>query len=601
MIIQGQKNKEMIYSNLKSRKRHVFMSVFEVSDGILSTEIGKFNTSTDKSDSKDISIAEEQELNQKQWNASWILVTQKLSLPRVFNCETFLRPRRDQLDSNFYYALRSLLFPSDMLKPIKNGEDIINWLSSEVRKHYLNQVFPTILQQKRNIDPELELIQIFDILKIAYRQYEYKLSFIKEQLDEKTPGASQSVDSKFHRDLIAVIRNTIMNVISAPLKLDLKSYVTSILKLQSEFEYSDSSAQKKGFEADEADRALLNLVNTLKTLDLAGEDFQVIFAEIMNQVMSEFINRGFQGPFSSNSATTCSLHMNGIRPLKGKFKYQKGTLNQSECVCILCEWIENEFARVVFQVLNLIDERMDVSWTEKERFKEIGIGRLAELRTRQLFDIVQNWPQNDDLLDDLRTAITTPERRLHLTEVFARTLTNRVLHPAASTTYILKTYVSMIWSFHSLDQSKVLLDKVAYPLQLYLCTREDTVKIIITSLLLDTDEAAHSCDLEESLNELSWLLNNKSELRDQRVLHEDLNWHDLDWLPDPVDAGPGYKRSKNVDVIGTLFVALGSKEVFIKEFQKIIGENFLKNIEDFHREVLNTLLLCLFGDFAELF
>jgi anaphase-promoting complex subunit 2 len=59
----------------------------------------------------------------------------------------------------------------------------------------------------------------------------------------------------------------------------------------------------------------------------------------------------------------------------------------------------------------------------------------------------------------------------------------------------------------------------------------------------------------------------------------------MDWLPDPVDAGPGYKRSKNADIVGTLIEVLGSQEVFIKEFQNIIGENLLKNDGGFEKEV----------------
>ena len=66
---------------------------------------------------------------------------------------------------------------------------------------------------------------------------------------------------------------------------------------------------------------------------------------------------------------------------------------------------------------------------------------------------------------------------------------------------------------------------------------------------------------------------------------DELDWHDMDWVPDPVDAGPGYKKSKNVDIIGTLIRVLGSQDVFIKEFQTIIGENLLKYDGGFEKEV----------------
>jgi anaphase-promoting complex subunit 2 len=256
----------------------------------------------------------------------------------------------------------------------------------------------------------------------------------------------------------------------------------------------------------------------------------------------------------------------------------------------LCEWIENRYAKLAVQVLSVLDAKFTVSWRDKEKYKEMSIGRLAELRTKELFDIVGNWPRSDGALDDLRTAITTPQRRLRLTEVFAETLGGKLLHPGTSTLQILQTYISMIWSFHSLDHSKVLLDRVAYPLQLYLCSREDTVRIIIAGLLSDTEDAQGTpiTSASDKLVELAQILNNGSGQVGQKstaVHDEELDWHDMDWIPDPVDAGPGYKRSKSADIIGTLIGVLGSQDVFIKEFQSIIGENLLRHDGAFEKEV----------------
>jgi anaphase-promoting complex subunit 2 len=235
----------------------------------------------------------------------------------------------------------------------------------------------------------------------------------------------------------------------------------------------------------------------------------------------------------------------------------------------------------------MLDTRIKVSWTDMEKFKEMSIDRLANLRISELFDIVVNWPRSSSALDDLRTAITTAQKRLRLTDVFSHTLKKNLLHPGASTILILQTYISMIRSFHALDHSKVLLDRVAYALQLYLCSREDTVRIIIAGLLSDTEDTRGN-PIEASgdkLVELAYLLNDSSEKIGHRANSEELDWHDLDWIPDPVDAGPGYKRSKTADVIGTLIGVLGSPEVFIKEFQNIIGENFLKHDGSFEKEV----------------
>jgi anaphase-promoting complex subunit 2 len=235
----------------------------------------------------------------------------------------------------------------------------------------------------------------------------------------------------------------------------------------------------------------------------------------------------------------------------------------------------------------MLDSKIKVSWTDMEKFKEMSIDRLANLRINELFDIVVSWPSSGGALDDLRTAITTAQKRLRLTDVFTHTLNTNLLHPGASTILILQTYISMIRAFHALDHSKVLLDRVAYALQLYLCSREDTVRIIITGLLSDIEDSKGNPvePAGDRLVELAHLLDDSSERIGHRANDEELDWHDLDWIPDPVDAGPGYKRSKTADVIGTLIGVLGSPEVFIKEFQNIIGENFLKHDGAFEKEV----------------
>jgi anaphase-promoting complex subunit 2 len=259
----------------------------------------------------------------------------------------------------------------------------------------------------------------------------------------------------------------------------------------------------------------------------------------------------------------------------------------SRCVADLREWIENRYAKLAVQVLSMLGTKIKVSWTDMEKFKEMSLDRLANLRISELFDIVVNWPRSSGALDDLRTAITTAQKRLQLTDVFAHALGDNLLHPGASTILILQTYISMIRSFHSLDHSKVLLDRVAYALQLYLCSREDTVRIIIAGLLSETEDAQGYPigPAGDKLVELAHLLNDGSEKVGHRANDEELDWHDLEWIPDPVDAGPGYKRSKTADVIGTLIGVLGSPEGFIKEFQNIIGENFLKHDGTFDKEV----------------
>jgi anaphase-promoting complex subunit 2 len=355
---------------------------------------------------------------------------------------------------------------------------------------------------------------------------------------------------------------------------------------------------------EKARNELLVLVQSLHNLGLGGEKLKITFAEVMSNAMSNYIKHTYAQVWSKTSPTANAASMDNVHDsfyprtegLVGGSISDRQSLNPpkpyqasaSWCVKDLCEWVENEYSVLVLEVLGKL-ENPEMDWDHVEKWKKMGIGRLAGLRTQELFDIVVNWPNAEGALDDLRTSIDTPQKRLTLTDVFSASLRERLLHPGASTLQILRTYISMIRSFHSLDQSKVLLDRVAYPLQLYLCSREDTVKIIIRGLLSDTEDSAGN-PIEpggDKLAELAILLNKGSELG-QRA-DEDLDWNDPEWLPDPVDAGPGYKRSKNVDVIGTLIGVLGSQDVFIKEFQNIVGDHLLRGDGDFEKEVCIVL------------
>ena len=335
-------------------------------------------------------------------------------------------------------------------------------------------------------------------------------------------------------------------------------------------------------ESEKSRRELLALVESLNNVGLTCERFQVIFAAIMNEAMTEYVYCGCRGIWSPvKNELLSEVELSSVLPRAAHHS------SPSRCITDLCEWIENRYAKLAVQVLSMLDSKIKVSWTDMEKFKEMSIDRLANLRINELFDIVLNWPRSSGALDDLRIAITTAQKRLLLTDVFAHSLSDNLLHPGASTIMILQTYISMIRSFHALDHSKVLLDRVAYPLQLYLCSREDTVRIIIAGLLSDTEDTKGN-PIEpagDKLVELAHLLNDNSERMGHRANDEELDWHDLDWIPDPIDAGPGYKRSKTADVIGTLIGVLGSPELFIKEFQNIIGENFLKHDGNFEKEV----------------
>ncbi|PSR88937.1 hypothetical protein BD289DRAFT_498484 [Coniella lustricola] len=347
---------------------------------------------------------------------------------------------------------------------------------------------------------------------------------------------------------------------------------------------------------------LLRLVETLHQVGLAGESLQLLFAEIMDRNMTDYISHSFARLWKSFSKPESGRGLD-------RWAVKSMHLTQpSWCIVSLCDWIENSFARLALEVLSRVDKTSInpkiVSMEDVHQWKEIGIGRLSALRISELFDIIIHWPASKGALDDLKASVATPQRRWQLTQAFSAALERRLLHPARSTLDILRVYVSMIRAFHALDHSMVLLSRVVPSLQLYLVQREDAVRIVVTGLLASPEEAEEAekgswRSNSDKLVELALLLDSPDQERRSEVEDDDLDWDDMNWVPDPVDAGVNYKRPRSEDVIGTLINTLGSEEVFIKEFQNIVAEHLLSNQTDFTREqrVLD-LLQKRFGEAA---
>jgi anaphase-promoting complex subunit 2 len=164
----------------------------------------------------------------------------------------------------------------------------------------------------------------------------------------------------------------------------------------------------------------------------------------------------------------------------------------------------------------------------------------------------------------------------NLTSSFSHQISRRLLHPGATTTYILNVYISIIRAFHELEPKGVLLERVARPIRRYLKEREDTARIIISSLLTDLSDESGS--KFASGGELSYEIASemsKPFANFNNDADEELNWNDMSWQPLPTDASPEYKKSKVEDVIWFL-LTLWEREDFINELRNILGEHLLR-------------------------
>ena len=64
-----------------------------------------------------------------------------------------LKPERESLGTEFYDALEVVLYPQESVPLARQTEDIIAWHTSQVRQHFLQQVFPALSNLKDQLEP----------------------------------------------------------------------------------------------------------------------------------------------------------------------------------------------------------------------------------------------------------------------------------------------------------------------------------------------------------------------------------------------------------------------------------------------------------------
>ncbi|KAG8214513.1 hypothetical protein J3R82DRAFT_9571 [Butyriboletus roseoflavus] len=211
---------------------------------------------------------------------------------------------------------------------------------------------------------------------------------------------------------------------------------------------------------------------------------------------------------------------------------------------------------------------------------------LCDLRTREIFDIIVDFPDSTGALQDLKECLQRVDQRAELVQSIRRANKKRLLHPGADTKDILLSYVSTIKCLRIVDPPGVLLFKVADPIRRYLRDRPDTIRCIVASLVGDGESGDSLVDDNEPIQPLQ-----QPEIE---------NYADPEWTPEPIDAGPDFRASKTSDIISTIVSIYDSKDLFIKEFQVLLAQRLLA-IKDgnFDRERRNIEILKIrFGESA---
>ncbi|KAJ4291067.1 hypothetical protein N0V90_010265 [Kalmusia sp. IMI 367209] len=506
-------------------------------------------------------------------NLAWSTATRFLSLPK--NTDDI--KRRLQRLPDVEEALSYLLVGEGTSQ---DGEEtIVDWYANEARLHFANYVRPGLIELW---DTEIKLSNAWDVLEETQRVLDqvqnlylqpfndHIIPFIHQAASNITIRASRSSETldtevveaasrKFQREVHATFAHSLpSNRFAKTLSYMLYDAGCKIFRLRMRHDGSehDRTAPEN---TNEAQTRMINLLRGVESVGLGQDIAQRALAHAMNKILDSFIASHFlKVDWYSKKPVTAEL--------------------RSWIECAFCPFVE-----LVMECLRC--NPTTIQPLQLKQWQEMALARLGRARVENLFDFVTNWDQSLGAVLDLKEYLRLDGSKEHLKASFSRQVSRRLLHPGATTTYILNVYIFVIRTFLRLEPKGVLLQSVARPIRRYLKDREDTARIIISSLLIDLKDensVKHASSVELSFEIASEMAKPFAHAEDA---DDEASWNDMNWQPPPYDASPEYKKSKVEDVIYFL-LTLWDRDDFINELKNILGDHLLKCQDpEFQKEI----------------
>ncbi|KAF2121840.1 hypothetical protein BDV96DRAFT_593805 [Lophiotrema nucula] len=521
-------------------------------------------------------------------NIAWSTATRFLSLPRpaasgtgVF--EGVRLPKTAEVEQALHYLLVGEGRSDD-----GQEETLLDWYTNEARLHFAITVRPILEEYWRR---EVGLQRAWAVLDDTQRLLEqvqdlytqpladHVLPFLHNANDSAsairpnrhTRSEGEAVLSRYQRDVHAVFAHSLpQQRFSKTLSYALYDAGCKLFRI---YARQDGTQPKLPPDnARELRKHMIDLLQGIERVGLGGDKAQKAFAHAMNKLMDSFITSHYvKVDWYSKKSIVPHLRM----------------------------WVRDGFCPLVELVMECLRcDPSSVQPTELHQWQEMALSRLGRARVDSLFDFVINWDKSLGAILDIKEYLKVSGAKQYLTSGFSQQISRRLLHPGATTTYILNVYISIIRAFHELEPKGVLLERVARPIRRYLKEREDTARIIISSLLTDINDETESRFSLQS--ELSYEIASEMAKPIASVNNdadEELNWNDMNWQPLPTDASPEYKKSKVEDVIWFL-LTLWDREDFINELKNILGDHLLRSQDpEYEREIrLLELIKVRLGD-----
>ena len=145
------------------------------------------------------------------------------------------------------------------------------------------------------------------------------------------------------------------------------------------------------------------------------------------------------------------------------------------------EWISD----ILMGFISLLYSQSKAEKFHNELCNDIIHKKLCKYRSSKLFEIIADYPDSLEILIELRDSATRVNFLGQIGQYFRETICRRLLLVGASTSQILDMYILIIQGLRVIDSSDMLLNFVARPVRQYLSNRKDTVRRIVSSVLVD--------------------------------------------------------------------------------------------------------------------
>lgn len=543
-----------VSSGSQSHRDDVFASVFPPANfttptpeatpniGVLASpgkSFGGFNVSTSVID------------DAVRFNRAWSTATRFLSLP--------VSGTSRQHDSQISPDVREAFIR--LCDPPTSRQELAAWYSNEISVHFRHFVLPELAgwQKPVPLSKATELLEkTVTLLERAQSHYTDSLQSVVEHTNS---ADGRAVLAAFSDRVTQSLHSLVLH--SLP-RQRLQKTLASVFYLHMRSSLSRDGDHESCYRHSECRCSV-----SLESLPLAQLQAVGLGGDLGERAFAHAVHKLLEGPAVNRHCF--HVDWNG----------------KTSVMPTLRRWVANHFEPFIERTLATLigNASFKLSENDRKQFAQIATANLGRLRTAFLFDYIKSWPESQGALLDIKELVTTSTaEKAHLCSSFVSQIQQRLLHAGASTTAILSIYTNVIHAFRLLDARGVLLDKVALPIRSYLRGRDDTVSIIAASFLAPMDEDGNivNPDLEKVCPAITTEVSSSSV--GDRKDHKMMNWGDMQWVPDPIDAGPEYRASKSEDVLAYI-LGLFDQEEFIKEATTVLAQHLLHaNDAEYARE-----------------